>query len=163
MREIDKLQSEVNILTSNYQEIKRLYAVMAKHHKRLTKESKKLTRSYETHRKELWRSALSGNNNMATMAERKMKEVIEGQALIQRKMPDIYKTWAFVSRMMNVAKDECFERKVKIALKEEEIHRLKPCDSVTCQHCKRVNITAFKKAKVVLKNKMARMLKTKLE
>ncbi|KUI56061.1 hypothetical protein VP1G_03362 [Cytospora mali] len=161
-RELGALHKELASINLKRNDIKKATRVMAQHFKQVSKRHEQLNRFYEKHKKELWFAVVAGNTPIATRAEEKMKKVIEEQAQLQRDMPDQYKSWAWIVKAKNECTEKRRECKVKISLKEEEIHRLRPCDSVTCKHCKRIDITALKKAKVAFKDGVARM-KVKLK
>lgn len=158
-KELDKLRSELAKMNLRRKEIKESNRALNRHFKLVSKNHTKLNRSYEKHKKEMWFSVIAGNTVVATRAEEKLRRVIEEQARLQREMPDQYKTWAEAVRLNVEAREQRIEWQLKIALKEEEIHRLKPCVSVTCKHCKRFDTTALKMAKVVFKDGVTRFLK----
>ncbi|KUI73502.1 hypothetical protein VM1G_08784 [Cytospora mali] len=162
-KELEDLHQELATNDVKRKDIKKATRIMASHFKQVSKKHERLNRFYERHKKELWFAVVAGNTPIAARAEEKMKKVIEEQAQLQRDMPDQYKSWAWVVKANNECTEKRRECKVKISLKEEEIHRLRPCDSVTCKHCKRIDITALKKAKAAFKDGVARILKVKLK
>lgn len=160
--DLDKLRNELAVINLRRKRIKKSNNALNKHFKQVSQRHTKLSRSYEKHKKEMWFAVVSGNTVIATRAEAKLKDVIAEQAQLQREMPDQYKAWAEAVRVRTKSTEERIEWQLKIALKEEEIHRLKPCVSVACQHCKRVDTTSLKKAKGVIRDGLTKMLRAKV-
>lgn len=161
--ELDKLQREFDLIETNYKDIQDACLVVASDFKKFKKQQKKLNRSFEKHKNELWASTVHGNTTMAARAEVKLNKVIEEQIHFQRKVPDKYKTWALMAKNQIASFDKRAEWKMKIILKEEEIHRFKPCDRLACRHCKRLDVAALKRAKVGFKDGVVRILNIKLK
>ncbi|ROW10374.1 hypothetical protein VMCG_02042 [Cytospora schulzeri] len=162
-KEIDQLHNELAMIKLQRKDINKATRDMIKGLKKASNKHKKLNRSYEKHKEEMWFAILAGNTAIATKAEQKLKRVIEEQAQLQRSLPDQYKSGAGAIKMMIESKAKRFEWQLKIALKEEEMHRFKPCVSVTCKHCKRIDTTALQKAKVAFKDGVMKMLKAKVK
>ncbi|KAK2600503.1 hypothetical protein N8I77_010030 [Diaporthe amygdali] len=160
-REFNQLQIQLAALKSELSDINRASRVMRADFAAMTKKYKQLTRAFDRAKTELWFATISSNKNVAKRAEEKMRSSIEDQAKIQRLLPGKYKSWAGVVRARNLLVESICECKAKIARKEEEIHTLQPCESLTCAHCGRVGAAALQRAKVNFKNRVARVLRAK--
>ncbi|KAI3392760.1 hypothetical protein diail_5239 [Diaporthe ilicicola] len=156
--ELDMLQNELTMLKNGLVDINRASNVMCADFKTMNKKNGQLTRAFDRCKTELWFATISSNKNVAMRAEDRMRVIIEEQGKIQRVLPDRYKGWAGVIRARNQLINSICECKEKIVRKEEEIHTLKPCGSLTCAHCGRVGPATLQKAKVNIKGRVARML-----
>ncbi|ROW16494.1 hypothetical protein VPNG_02734 [Cytospora leucostoma] len=157
-RQLENLRNEATMIRNTKLIVKRAVNSVSKDFHRVSQRHSKLDSAYERTKKEMWCSIVSGNTALATMAEAKLKRIIDEQAKLQKDLPDKYKRWAAVIKAHNDYKKRLADYEAKITMKEEEIHRFEPCGSLTCKHCKR-DILAIKKAKVALKEIVAKVLK----
>lgn len=157
--ELEALQRELTILKSGLADINRASRVMRADFKTMNNKHTQLARAFDRCKTELWFATISSNKNVAARAEERMRVMIEEQGKIQRLLPDKYKGWAGVVRARNLLISSICECKESIARKEEEIHTLMPCGSLTCAHCGRIGASALQKAKANIKGRVARMLR----
>lgn len=120
-----------------------------------------LSRAFEGCRMDLWYASSRMDQKAAARAEEKMSSVIEEQVKIQRKLPQMYKMLGEMVGARDSMKESLHEYKDKVARKVEEIHTLKPCESLVCAHCGRGGAAALQKVrikvKVNFKDRVARM------
>lgn len=158
-KELDLLQKlltahndAVNDLTRNCRNIRAEFDGMNKKHTQLT-------RAFEDYRVDLWYASSRMDNKAAARAEESMSSVIEQQVKIQRMLPQMYRKLGGMVGARDSMKDKTREYKDKVARKVEEIHTLKPCQSLVCAHCGRGGASTLQKVKVNLMDRVSRMWK----
>lgn len=140
----------VNDLTRNCRNIRAEFDTMNKKHTQLT-------RSFEDCRADLWYASSRMDPNAASRAEERMSSVIEEQVKIQRRLPQMYKRLGEMVGARDAMRESIRENKDKVARKVEEIHTLKPCQSLVCAHCGRGGAVTLRKAKVNFIESVAKM------
>lgn len=125
----------------------------------MNKKHAQLTRAFENCRTDLWSASSRMDQKVAARAEKRMSSVIEEQVKIQRRLPQMYRKLGEMVGARDSTRESIREYKDKVARKVEEIHTLKPCQSLTCAHCGRGGTAALQKVKVNFKDRVARILK----
>jgi chromosome segregation ATPase len=125
----------------------------------MNKKHTQLSRAFEKYRTDLWSASSRMDQEAAARAEQRMSSVIEEQVRIQRRLPRMYRKLGDMVGARDSARESAGEYKDKVARKVEEMHTLRPCQSLTCGHCGRGGGTAaLQKAKANFRNRMARIL-----
>lgn len=135
----------VNDLTRNCRKLRAEFDTMNKKHAQLT-------RSFEDCRADLWYASARMDPKAAARAEERMSSVIEEQVKIQRRLPQMYRRLGEMVGARDAMRDSIRENRDKVARKVEEIHTLKPCQSLVCAHCGRGGALTLRKVKVNLKD-----------
>lgn len=121
------------------------------------KKHAQLSRAFEACRTELWLASSRMDGKDAVRLEERMAAVIEEQVKIQRRMPQMYKKLGEMVGARDTMRESVREYKDKMARKVEEIHTLRPCQSLICAHCGRGGAATLQKAKVNFKDRVARI------
>ncbi|POS81211.1 hypothetical protein DHEL01_v200422 [Diaporthe helianthi] len=124
----------------------------------MNKKHIQLTRAFEKCRTDLWSASSRMDRKAAARAEERMGAVVEEQVRIQRLLPKMYRE---LGESVG-ARDSTWEiirgYRDKVARKMEEIHTLRPCQSLTCAHCGRGGGAAvLQKVKVKVKDQVSRI------
>lgn len=142
----------VNTLTRNCRDIRAEFDGMNKKHTQLT-------RAFDDYRADLWYASSSMDKKAAERAEESMSAVVEQQVKIQRRLPQMYKRLGGMVGARDSMQERAREYANQVARKVEEIHTLKPCQSLICAHCGRGGALTLRKVKVNLMDRVARMWK----
>lgn len=126
----------------------------------INKKHAQLTHALENCRTDLWLASSRMDQKAAARAEGRMSSVIEEQVKIQRLLPQMYRKLGEMVGARDSTRENIREYKDKVARKVEEIHTLKPCQSLTCAHCGRGGVAALQKVKINIKDRVARIWKT---
>lgn len=121
------------------------------------KKHARLTRAFEDCRTDLWYASSSAGQDAAARAEERMSSVIEEQVRIQRRMPQMYRRLGEMIGARDSTMESIHEYKNKVARKVEEIHTLRPCQSLVCAHCGRGGGAVLQRARVNFKDRVARV------
>jgi chromosome segregation ATPase len=125
----------------------------------MNKKHAQLTRAFENCRTDLWSASSRTDRKAAARAEERMGSVVEEQVKIQRRLPQMYRKLGEMVGARDSTRESIREYKDKVDRKVEEIHTLRPCQSLACAHCGRGSAAALQKVKVNLKDRVARILR----
>ncbi|KKY33214.1 hypothetical protein UCDDA912_g06813 [Diaporthe ampelina] len=124
----------------------------------INKKHAQLTRAFEGCRTDLWLASSRMDRKDATRQEGRMVSVVEEQVKIQRRLPQMYKRLGEMVGAREAMRESVREYKDKMARKVEEIHTLRPCQSLVCAHCGRGGAAAaLQKVKVSFRDRVARV------
>lgn len=157
--EFHKFNDELATLKARRRDNNAALQVMNKWIHKVNIELQNYNGALEKHQEELRNAVLGGNTAIADRAENTMRALITERAQVHMMVPANYRIWSSVIKERNDLVMELTELKTKIAMKQEEIHRLEPCESLTCQHCERLSVTAFKKMKTAFKRGVVKIQK----
>lgn len=79
---------------------------------------------------------MSTDPKRLSRAEKKLRAVAEEQHVVQLDLPGRLKGYAVAIRREADVGEALREARAKLARKQEEIHVLRPCAALRCEHCR---------------------------
>lgn len=79
---------------------------------------------------------MSNDSKRLARAEKKLRAVAEEQHVVQLDLPGRLKGYAVAIRREADVGEALREARAKLARKQEELHVLRPCAALRCEHCR---------------------------
>lgn len=79
---------------------------------------------------------MSSNHKRLAKTEARLHKLTEDQAEVQKGQPDRLKNYAITIRCENELVETRAAVLRRLELKQEEVHRLRPCEAFRCDHCR---------------------------
>lgn len=116
-----------------------------------------LTRTFENCTADLWSASSRMDREAAARAEARMEAVIEEQIKIQKLLPRMYRKLGEMVGARDSTREDVLEYEDRLTRKMEEIHTLRPCQSLSCGHCGRGGAAVLRRVKVKVKDRVTRI------
>ncbi|KAG8167195.1 hypothetical protein KVR01_002884 [Diaporthe batatas] len=120
----------------------------------MNKKHMQLAHTFEKCTADLWSASARMDSRATARVEERMEAVIEEQIKIQRLLPKMYRELGEMVGARDSTRESTREYKDRVTRKMEEIHTLKPCQSLNCGHCGRGGAAALHKVKAKVKAKV---------
>lgn len=79
---------------------------------------------------------MSSNHKRLGKTEVRLRKLTDDQAEVQRGLPDRLKNYAIAIKCENELIEARAAIRRRMELKQEEVHRLRPCEVFLCDHCR---------------------------